>query len=142
LCDILETLAAGESGELTEDFETPDPSELAAAAIGGVLRKWRRPDPAPHGNAAKMLALEKLAGEILPRLDALQDRVEQIARTPLPPQTIARGIAIGKREDGGFGLSNGDDVAAALARMSEEERTLTLIKAAHASPIDPFARPR
>jgi hypothetical protein len=59
----------------------------------------------------------------------------------LPPQTIARGFAgITKREDGGGPLPVAQDIVAALARMSEEERTLTLIKAAHANPIGPFDR--
>lgn len=83
----------------------------------------------------------KLADEILPRLDALQKRVDDIARTPLPPQTVARGItlsAIGKVHD--IGAIADQDVVAALARMTDEERTLTLIKAAHANPIAPIAR--
>jgi HK97 family phage prohead protease len=79
-------------------------------------------------------------GEILPRLDALAKRVDEIAATPLPPLTAARGLsAIAKRDDGGAAASP-DDVVAALARMSEEERTLALIKAAHATPIRPRMR--
>ncbi|HEX6441483.1 MAG TPA: DUF6582 domain-containing protein [Stellaceae bacterium] len=82
--------------------------------------------------------LAKFAGEVLPRLDALQQRMEQIARTPLPPQTVARGFAsLSKREDAGFPSAASDDIVAALARMSQEERTLLLIKAAHANPIRP-----
>ena len=78
-------------------------------------------------------ALAKLAGEIVPRLEALQKRVEDIARTPLPAQTLSAGVvAFDKR--GGV-MATGDDVVAALARMSDEERTLTLIKAAHATPV-------
>ncbi len=79
--------------------------------------------------------MKALAGEIMPRLDALAKRVEDIAATPLPPQTAARGYAgISKRGDGG---AYGDDVVTALSRMSDEERTLALIKAAHANPIRP-----
>lgn len=142
LCDILEELVAEESGELLDDPDTPDPGELVAAAAG-MLRKRRRPGSRPPAGGAERLAIETLASEILPRLDALQKRVEEIARTPLPPQTIARGFAgISKRGDGGVGLPQGDDIVAALAGMSEEERMLTLIKAAHANPIDPFARSR
>jgi hypothetical protein len=83
----------------------------------------------------------KLSDELVPRLDALQKRVDDIARTPLPPQTAVRGItlsAIGKSHDSG-GVHE-PDLVAALARMTDEERTLTLIKAAHANPIAPFAR--
>lgn len=90
--------------------------------------------------AAKSAASGELAkafiGEILPRLDALAKRVEAIAQTPLPPATIARhSLGLSKREDGGGLPVAADDIVAALARMSDEERTLVLIKAAHANPI-------
>jgi phage head maturation protease len=82
--------------------------------------------------------MKALAGEIVPRLDALAKRVEDIAATPLPPLTAGRGHAgISKRGDGG---GYGDDVVTALSRMSDEERTLALIKAAHANPIRPAMR--
>jgi phage head maturation protease len=82
--------------------------------------------------------MKALAGEIVPRLDALAKRVEDIAATPLPPQTAGRGyMGISKRGDGG---GYGDDVVTALSRMSDEERTLALIKAAHANPIRPVMR--
>jgi hypothetical protein len=66
----------------------------------------------------------------------LAERVEAIAQTPLPPLTAARGAdGWSKREDGGGSPVGRDDLVAALARMSDEERTLALIKAAHANPI-------
>jgi HK97 family phage prohead protease len=81
----------------------------------------------------------KLADALETRLDALQRRVDEIARTPLPAQTVARGFTgLAKHEDGAAPLAMREDVVAALARMSEEERTLTLIKAAHQSPIRPL----
>ena len=81
-------------------------------------------------------AVAKLAGEIMPRLDALQQRVEDIARTPLPAQTLAAGFADVDARRGGRGMAaNGDNVVAALARMTDDQRTLTLIKAAHATPV-------
>jgi len=131
LCDFLAALAADEGAE------PPDEADLAAMADAGTLRKARLPDLTPLA-----VGLAKLAGEIMPRLDALQRRVDDIARVPLPPQTAARGFAgIAKREDGGGSLAAADDIVAALARMSEEERTLTLIKAAHANPTTVFGRP-
>ncbi len=137
LCDFLQSLVAEESAELVAGSDRPAQAGLAALAIADNLRKARRPDFAPFASG-----LAKLAGEIVPRLDALQKRVEEIARTPLPPQTVARGFAgISKREDGGGERTATEDVVAALARMSDEERTLTLIKAAHANPIAPFGRP-
>lgn len=147
LCDVLEALVAEETGELLGASDVPEPNDVAAA-VAAMLRKGRRSVPMPYGVAPEMPVLEmsavkKLTGEIVPRLEALQKRVEEIARTPLPPQTVARGFtSIGKREDAGFSQPSGEDIIAALARMSEEERTLTLIKAAHANPIDPFARSR
>jgi hypothetical protein len=124
LCDILETLGAG-SGEY--------------AAMSG--RRLAHPDAVAKREPPLADALAKFAGEIVPRLDALHERVEQIARTPLPPQTVARGLAsVSKRDDAGLPAPAGDDIVAALARMSEEERTLTLIKAARATPIRPVIR--
>ena len=137
LSDFLQALVAAESAELVDDSDGSAQADLAAFAIADNLRKARRQDFAPLASG-----LAKLAGEIVPRLDALQKRVEEIARTPLPPQTIARGfVGFSKREDGGGEMTATEDVVAALARMSDEERTLTLIKAAHANPIAPFGRP-
>ena len=124
LSDLLGSLVCDNGATL------PNGGDLAALAATGALRKARRAEAAPLASS-----LAKLADEILPRLDALQKRVEDIARTPLPPQTLARGVGISKREDTGGAATAGEDIVAALARMSEEERTLTLIKAAHARPI-------
>jgi hypothetical protein len=76
--------------------------------------------------------MKAFAGEIMPCLDELAKRVEELEAMPLPPLTMARpAAAIAKREDAGYlGVSPGD-VVAALARMSDDERTLALIKAAH-----------
>jgi phage head maturation protease len=134
LHDLLRSLGAEESAEPPDRGDGSAPAELVAMSLADTLRKARRPDLAPLASG-----LAQLAGEIVPRLDALQKRVEEIARTPLPPQTLARGFAaISKREDGGGTMPASEDVVAALARMSEEERTMTLIKAAHASPTTPF----
>ena len=68
----------------------------------------------------------------------LSKRVEDIARTPLPPQTIARSVsAVSKQQDCGGSASgpSPDDLAAAFAKMSKEEQTLTLIKASYANPM-------
>lgn len=137
LCDLLESFVAEESAEPADCDAASAPADLAAMVIADTLRKARQPDFAPVASG-----LAKLAGEIMPRLDALQKRVEDIARTPLPPQTVARGfVGILKREDGAGAMTAAEDVVAALARMTGEERTLTLIKAAHANPIAPIGRP-
>jgi phage head maturation protease len=116
---------------------------LVAPLVTPPVAKGSASPPAQPDPAALAAGLAKLAEAIVPRLDALQKRVEDIAATPLPPQAAARGFGfpgVSKREDGGGVLISGDDIAAALARMTDEERTLTLIKAAHAHPIAPFAR--
>jgi len=135
LRDFLASLVAEESAEPLDGSDDMSGVALAAAAAGGMLRKApSRPDVLPV-----FRGLAKLAEAIVPRLDALSKRVEEIARTPLPPQTVARNFAgIGKREDGGGPITSTDDIVAALARMNDEERTLTLIKAAHANPRTPF----
>lgn len=83
--------------------------------------------------------MKAFAGEVLPRLDALAKRVAELEAVPLPPQTVARTAGnVSKREDGFYPAVSPDDVVLALARMSDEDRTLALIKASHANPIRPF----
>jgi len=91
---------------------------------------------------AEKTALVKALGEMVPLLDRLSKRVDDIARTPLPPLTIARGaVSVSKQQDGGNTGSasdsplSSDAIASALAKMSKEEQTLTLIKASYANPI-------
>ncbi|HEU0218315.1 MAG TPA: DUF6582 domain-containing protein [Stellaceae bacterium] len=82
--------------------------------------------------------MKAVSRAVLPRLEELEKSVAALQATPLPPKTVARG-GISKREDGGYPGVAPEDVVAALARMSDEERTLALIKAAHANPIRPFS---
>jgi len=124
-----------------------------AAEIGEEEHKHTEFEPAkalPRGDLAKLLATEraekaalvKALGEIVPLLDRLSQRVDDIARTPLPPLTIARGsVSVSKQQDNAGTGNAGDNplspeaVAAALAKMTKEEQTLTLIKASYANPI-------
>jgi HK97 family phage prohead protease len=118
LCDALASLASDHG------------DTLAALALADTLRKSR------PGETDLGARLSKFADDILPRLDALQRRVEDIAQTPLPPLTAARGLsAIAKRDDGAGMFVAPDDIVAALARMTDEERTLALIKAARITPL-------
>jgi hypothetical protein len=139
---------------------------LAAGAVCvgslGVSEEGRRGtgfEPGKAGQAgefAKVLAderaekaaLVKTLGEMVPLLDRLSKRVDDIARTPLPPLTIARGsVAVSKQQDGrgigspGDGQLSPEAIAAALAKMSKEEQTLTLIKASYANPIQVLGLP-
>jgi hypothetical protein len=139
LCDFVAVLVAEHDVGRGERREHAGAADLAATAITTTLRKASEPDLAPLA-----AGLAKLAEAIMPRLDALQKRVEDIAATPLPPQTAMRGFGLSgitKREDGGGAATAPEDVVAALARMTDEERTLALIKAAHANPISPFRGP-
>ncbi len=89
---------------------------------------------------AEKAALIATLADLAPRLDQLAKRVDDIARTPIPPVTIARSVAsVSKQQDGGAveGAVSPDELAAAFARMSKEEQTLTLIKASYARPIYP-----
>jgi hypothetical protein len=90
---------------------------------------------------AEKEALGQVLTEIMPMLERLTQRVDEIARTPLPPLTIAKGtVSVSKQQDLGS-IADSDPVfsqeavAAALAKMSKEEQTLTLIKASYANPI-------
>jgi hypothetical protein len=110
--------------------------EPAKAAQAGELAKVLADE---RGEKA---ALVKTLSEMVPLLDRLSKRVDDIARTPLPPLTIARGsVAVSKQQDGRGAASPGDTqlspetIAAALAKMSKEDQTLTLIKASYANPI-------
>ena len=104
------------------------------------------PARAETANLTKILAEERAEKatliatltDIMPRLDQLTKRVEDIARTPLPPLAIAKNVAaISKQQDAGGAAFSPDQLAAAFARMSKEEQTLTLIKASYARPIHP-----
>jgi hypothetical protein len=125
-----------ELGELLDSFSPENADALAALALSGSLRKLCRAE-----TTELSAGVAKLADDILPRLDALQRRVEDIAQTPLPPLTVtsaSRGLsAISKHADGYTSLVAPDDIVAALAQMTDEERTLALIKAARATPLRP-----
>lgn len=90
------------------------------------------------GERAEKSALIASLTDIVPRLDQLTKRVEDIARTPLPPLAFAKNVtAIAKQQDIGTLGPSSDELAAAFSRMSQEEQTLTLIKASYARPIHP-----
>jgi hypothetical protein len=118
--------------EFTEDGEAAETDverrKIAAIDLAKMVTGGRGDNP------ALMAALN----DILPRLDRLTQRVEDIARTPLPPLTMAKDVTVlSKRQDVGAGGASPDDLAAAFARMSKEDQTLMLIKASYARPIQP-----
>ena len=155
--------SACHSGEAMADFDAAHLHLVAAgvhckAAAGndcGAPVAEQQANEFEPGKNERALGLEKvLAGEriekavliktlekIVPMLEQLTKRVDDIARTPLPPLTIAKGtVSISKQQD--RGSTNGSDpklspeaITSALAKMSKEEQTLTLIKASYANPI-------
>lgn len=121
-----------------------EPTEEEKLGTGFALGKGTRVGDltkALPGERAEKVALVKVLNEIVPMLDRLTKRVDDIARTPLPPLTIAKGtVSVSKQQDRGS-ASGGDPelspeaIASALGKMSTEEQTLTLIKASYANPI-------
>jgi hypothetical protein len=91
---------------------------------------------------AENALLTKTLAEIVPLMSSMHARIEEnalltkrIADTPIPPLGMARtsGTSFTKAADNGT-ADPGDlspaQVTAALAKMSQEEQTLTVIKAA------------
>ena len=74
-------------------------------------------------------AQRMLLAELTPRLEKLAARVEEMGRQPLPPPMLSGTRAIEKGAE-----SRDDDLAAALAKMSGEERARLLIKVAQRQP--------
>lgn len=92
----------------------------------------------PAGELSENSRDLNLLAAILPALERLTKRVDEIARTPLPPLTIAKSmIAVAKQQDHGSTETeiSTEAIASAFARMSKEDQTLTLIKASYANPI-------
>lgn len=75
-------------------------------------------------------------------LERIAKQVDDIARTPLPPQTVAypHGLTgVGKNEDIGaarFSVSD-EDIVERFAKLSSAEQTMLLIKAAYRNPMRP-----
>jgi len=165
LCVSLNELVAEETAALLQRDRDPNLAAMAESivlasgasgpALAAKLHQIRHPRLALLGEQlakiglshsdealAKALAeneaLLKAIGDMAPRLERLAQRVEEIAQTALPPLTMARGVsAIAKRDDRGDSPGPPENVVAALSRMSDDERTMALIKAAYARPIRP-----
>jgi phage head maturation protease len=111
----------------------------AGAKCDGFVPDQDDAEPDADKSARAGDLIKAFTGDVLPRLDALTKRVAELEAMPLPPQTVVRAAAsLSKSEDSAYAAVSPDDVVAALARMSDEDRTLALIKAAHANPIRPF----
>jgi len=114
-------------------------SELAEPDDGRANDAATKPleQAASQGDLAQRLeaaALERdahkaLLDQLTPRLEKLAARIEEIGRQPLPPPMLAGTRVVEKGAD-----ARGDDLAAALSRMSGEERAALLIKVAQRQP--------
>lgn len=129
------------AGARCDDTGVDDPRSLAQLTSESDTLAADLATPLPDEPVEKA-ALAKVLREVVPMIERLTKRVDEIARTPLPPLTMAKGtVSISKQQDregifgsGDPGLSP-ETIAAALAKMSKEEQTLTLIKASYATPI-------
>ena len=134
-----ETDAADEISALAEAIDELKQfiaSFLLAAGRAAGAERARRKDLA---KALEETQLERdaqraLLEELTPRLEKLAARVEEIGRQPLPPPLLAGTRAIEKGAE-----MQQDDLAAALAKMSSEERAALLIKVAQRQPASRFA---
>jgi phage head maturation protease len=125
---LAERMAGAPAAPQTGDHDAGRDRAAAAAQLARV----------PEDGHVDQAPLVKLLAEIVPRLDRLAKRVEDIATTPLPPLTMARPAhlsAVSKERDGAAGGLSTEEVAAAFAKMSSEEQTLTLIKASYQRPM-------
>ena len=73
--------------------------------------------------------LEKLASDLAPRLAELAERVSALEAAPARPVPMPGFAPVSKSADAGI-----DDLAAELARLSPEQASLVLIKAAQTQP--------
>jgi hypothetical protein len=131
-------IVAGARCDATGIDEPSTPAKL----VSQMDVRAANPAKAFSGEPAEKAALVKVLGEVVPMIELLTKRVDELARTPLPPLTMAKGtVSISKQQDRGSDVGSGDPelspeaIAAALAKMSKEEQTLTLIKASYATPI-------
>jgi hypothetical protein len=121
----LKAFVVAEISEDDEDGEQPSAPLEQAAPVS---------DLAKIAETLKAARLERdaqkaLLGELAPRLEKLSQRVEELARQPLPPPLLAGTRAVEKGADVRF-----EDIAATLAAMTGEQRAALLIKVAQSQP--------
>ena len=111
--------------EISEDDEQPS-DVLEQAASPRDLAKI-----AETLEAARLErdAQKALLAELAPRLEKLGQRVEELARQPLPPPMLAGTRAVEKGAE-----ARVEDLAATLAAMTGEQRAALLIKVAQSQP--------
>jgi len=133
----LSTTAGGEGSDLGE------PGTDKAAAEGDLAKTANEP-PAPAATAEEqpiakaVQTMAEMMETLTKQFTELRGRVEDIAQTPLPPRALQRvtgGNGLTKGQDNGGGQSGSADVTDALAQMSDDEVTQTLIKRSFRKPL-------
>jgi len=125
-----------------EGDDLGDPGKDAAAADGDLAKTTEAPatptaDPTLAEIAKTVTEMAQGMAALAKQNQDLRARVEDIAQTPLPPlaiQRVATGAGLTKGQDNG-GSTQPVDVTAALARMSDDEVTQTLIKRSYRNPM-------
>jgi hypothetical protein len=103
--------------------------------------KWATADELVkvRGQNSELLKMVTELGAVIERI---AKQVDDIARTPLPAQTIVypHGLTrVSKNDDSGRGTppASDDDIVERFAKLSPTEQTMLLIKAAYRNPMYP-----
>ena len=106
-----------------------------------AAEKWATADELAkvHGQSNELVKMVTELGAVVGRI---AKQVEDIARTPLPPQTIAypHGLTrVSKNEDieRARTPASDEDIVERFAKLSPTEQTMLLIKAAYRNPMRP-----
>jgi phage head maturation protease len=109
------------------------------AAAGA--EKWATADELAkvHGQSSELV---KMVAELAGIVGRMAKQVDDIARTPLPPQTIAYPLGLtGVRKNEDIGTArlpmSDEDIVERFAKLSPTEQTMLLIKAAYRNPMRP-----
>ena len=105
----------------------------------GEVERWATADELAkvQGQSSELV---KLVTELSAVVGEIAKQVNDIAHTPLPPQTIAypHGLTgLSKNEDSGQGRppASNEDIVDRFAKLSPTEQTMLLIKAAYRNPM-------
>jgi hypothetical protein len=131
---------AGEAeGEGTNEDTAKQAAAAAANAAGPTTLTEPQANPALDQLLKTVVTLTETTQALLTQNGEMRKRIEDIAATPVPPKALARTAGLGglsKVQDGAGGDPAGPvDVTDALAQMSDEEITKSLIKRSFRNPM-------
>jgi hypothetical protein len=131
------------AGATCDNVKKDDDMSYDAAAADGDLIKALETERAQKAEVvAENAALVKALGQIVPMLDRLTQRVEDIAQAPLPAQAVARvpgGMSVSKAQDGRDPDNSGAPLLTAeeiIKALPAEERPMAAMRLAHQKPMD------